>query len=81
MISADNLRRKFFIFLCEPGPAWLTEKNKKFSEVPVPTRKFLINKEKAYFEKSEIQLCGGSETFSKCKKKCKQMSMKQYMSP
>jgi len=51
MISADNLRRKFIIFLCKPGSAHFAEKNKEFSQVPVPTRKFLINKEQAHFEK------------------------------
>ena len=30
-ISADNLRRKFLIFLCKPGSARFAEKNKEFS--------------------------------------------------
>jgi len=47
MVSAQILKKKFLILLCEPGQARFAEKNKEFSEVPVPTRKFLINKEKA----------------------------------
>jgi len=46
MISADNLRRKFLIFLCELGSARFAEKNKE-----VPTRKFHMNKEKAHVAK------------------------------
>jgi len=37
----------------------LAEKNKEFFQVPVPTRKFLINKEKAHFEKQKFSCVQG----------------------